>query len=391
MSHLQQSKLKEVPLGFKPTLIISKEIQSQIMYLHNKVKDIEWCGILFYSIVSGTITDPDNLVLKAEKIFLGDIGVGTYTEMSTDETIIDFYDAYPAAMSTPWKQGYIHTHHSMATFFSGTDMQELHDNAGSHNYYLSLIVNHKSEFCAKVAIVAEAEIPETKSSYKFKGNDNAEQFEFKNAGSKSDILMLLDCSIEFEQNEFEKARYEHIKAEKAKVKVYTHHHYPNYGVGFQQPGKGMSKQQFKNQASAWDEGQQLEFFNNNAPHISANSSANVIKDNVILAKEVDEVTFRSFVAKWLALDITNENLVSDNLKVIANMSKQDLRKHVEELSNNLDGFVKDVLFITNYEQFEEIVIRLVGMLKGYGDYKNLDKVIHMLKIDHVIYESSLKK
>jgi len=113
MSHLQ-SKLKEIPLGFKPTLIISKEVQSQIMYLHNKIENIEWCGILFYSIVSGTITDPDNLILKAEKIFLGDIGVGTYTEMSTDETIINFYDKYPEALTVPWKQGYTHTHHSMA-------------------------------------------------------------------------------------------------------------------------------------------------------------------------------------------------------------------------------------------------------------------------------------
>lgn len=387
----QQKKLKELPLSFKPTLIISKEVQSQIMYLHNKVKDIEWCGILFYSIQSGTITDPDNLILKAEKIFLGDIGVGTYTEMSTDETIIDFYDKYPEALTTPWKQGYTHTHHSMNTFFSSVDMQELHDNAGSHNYYLSLIVNHKSEFCAKVAIVAEAEIPETKSSYKFKGNNNAEQFEFKNAGSKSDILILLDCNIEFEQNEFEKLRYEHIKAEKAKVKTFGTPYYHNQNIGFQQSEKGISKYQFKNQASAWDAGVQLDFFNNNAPHIPANSSASVVKNNIILAKEVDEVTFRSFVAKWLALDITNENLISDNLKVISTMDKQEVKKHIEELSNNLDGFVKDVLLITDYEQFEEIVARLVAILKGYGDYKNLDKIIQMLRIDHVIYESSIRK
>lgn len=386
MNHLQ-SKLKEIPLGFKPTLIISKEVQSQIMYLHNKVENIEWCGILFYSIVSGTITDPDNLILKAEKIFLGDIGVGTYTEMSTDETIIDFYDKYPEALTVPWKQGYTHTHHSMDTFFSGTDMQELHDNAGSHNYYLSLIVNHKSKFCAKIAIVAEAEIPETRSSYKFKGNNTAEQFEFKNVGSKSDILMLLDCKIEFEQDEFEKLRYEHIKTEKAKSRAVYHN--LNQGIGFQQPG--ISKQQFKNLASAWNKGNQLEFFNNDAPRISPNSSFNAFKDNIISAKEVDEITFRSFVSKWLALDITNENLISDNLKIISKMSKYEVKKHVEELSDNLNGFVKDILFIDNYEQFEEIVERLFIMLSNYGAYSNLDKITHMLKIDHMVYQHNMKK
>lgn len=386
MNHLQ-SKLKEIPLSFKPTLIISKEVQSQIMYLHNKVENIEWCGILFYSIVSGTITDPDNLILKAEKIFLGDIGVGTYTEMSTDETIIDFYDKYPEALTVPWKQGYTHTHHSMDTFFSGTDMQELHDNAGSHNYYLSLIVNHKSKFCAKIAIVAEAEIPETRSSYKFKGNNTAEQFEFKNVGSKSDILMLLDCKIEFEQDEFEKLRYEHIKTEKAKSRAVYHN--LNQGIGFQQPG--ISKQQFKNLASAWNKGNQLEFFNNDAPRISPNSSFNAFKDNIISAKEVDEITFRSFVSKWLALDVTNENLISDNLKIISKMSKHEVKKHVEELSDNLNGFVKDILFIDNYEQFEEIVERLFIMLSNYGAYSNLDKITHMLKIDHMVYQHNMKK
>ncbi len=271
-------------------------------------------------------------------------------------------------------------------------MQELHDNAGSHNYYLSLIVNHKSNFCAKVAIVAEAEIPETRSSYKFKGNNTAEQFEFKNAGSKSDILMLLDCKIEFEQDEFEKLRYEHIKAEKAKSRiVHTNYHYynPNQDIGFTQPK--ISKQQFKNQASAWNEGNQLEFFNNGAPYISPNSSSSVLKDNIILAKEIDEITFRSFVSKWLALDVTNENLISDNLKIISKMSKHEAKKHVEELSDNLDGFVKDILFIDNYEQFEEIVERLFIMLNNYGAYSNLDKITHMLKIDHMVYQHSLRK
>ena len=42
--------------------------------------------------------------------------------------------------------------HTMNTFFSGTDMQELHDNVANYSpYYLSLIVNLKGEYTAKVA------------------------------------------------------------------------------------------------------------------------------------------------------------------------------------------------------------------------------------------------
>ena len=41
-----------------------------------------------------------------------------------------------------WKVGHIHSHNVMRVFFSGTDMDELHDNAPSHNFYVSLIVNN---------------------------------------------------------------------------------------------------------------------------------------------------------------------------------------------------------------------------------------------------------
>lgn len=42
----------------------------------------------------------------------------------------------------------------MQTFFSGTDKDELLSNAGNYNYYLSLIVNFKHEYTAKIAYQA---------------------------------------------------------------------------------------------------------------------------------------------------------------------------------------------------------------------------------------------
>lgn len=209
----------------KSRLIISKEVQSQIMFLHNKIGDIEWSGLLFYSIVSGDISEPETLVLRANKIYLMDIGVGTYTEFTPDESIIDFYDKYPESVNQKW--GMIHTHHNMATFFSGTDTDELVSNAGSHNFYLSLIVNHKSDFCAKIGIVAEVEL-ETKNKFvfshglSFKNLVNNEKVETK----KEKQLLTIDCVIQFEQDEFEVSRYDSIK--KAKQEAAAKRVYPTY-------------------------------------------------------------------------------------------------------------------------------------------------------------------
>jgi hypothetical protein len=45
----------------------------------------------------------------------------------------------------------------MAVFFSGTDNEELTDNAPNYNYYLSLIVNNKNEYCARIAFIGDIE------------------------------------------------------------------------------------------------------------------------------------------------------------------------------------------------------------------------------------------
>lgn len=47
------------------------------------------------------------------------------------------------------------SHNNMSSFFSGTDMGELHSNSPNHVYYLSLIVNNKGSFVAKLAYVGK--------------------------------------------------------------------------------------------------------------------------------------------------------------------------------------------------------------------------------------------
>lgn len=118
MSYQNQinKKLGELELTDKPKLIISKELQSEIMCLHARIGDVEWSGPVFYKIVSGNINAPGELVLKALHLFPSDVGNAAYTEYTLDEKIIEFYDAHPECDPTQegLKWGHLHTHHNMA-------------------------------------------------------------------------------------------------------------------------------------------------------------------------------------------------------------------------------------------------------------------------------------
>lgn len=208
----------------KAKLIVSTELQNQIKWLHEKVGRYEWCGILFYKLINGDIDKPDELVLKAHSMFPMDIGSEAYTEATLDaESVCDSWESvkehvgndengnpiydidYPA-----WKQGLIHTHHSMETFFSGTDMDELHQTTPMHNYYLSLIVNFNGNWTAKVAYIAKHQ---TKINYK-SVND-----EIREVVNEKEVLVTIDMAIEKEVQEvtvpdFFRTRYESLNEER---------------------------------------------------------------------------------------------------------------------------------------------------------------------------------
>ena len=150
MSKKLNKTSNNITLNTKPSVVISRKIQNQILFLHSKIKSTEWSGILLYKELSGDITDINNLKLSAQDVFLQDIGSSAYTEYTADESIIDMYDNIPEADTM--RTGHIHTHHSMQAFFSGTDASELHDNAIHYDYYLSLIVNFEGTYKAKIAI-----------------------------------------------------------------------------------------------------------------------------------------------------------------------------------------------------------------------------------------------
>jgi len=182
-----------------------ENILHKIKFLCRAISKVEWSGILLYT-VEGSIKKP-----KTVKIILKDIipmqkGSAGYTEYYYNEKrrdnsgyedrMIDYFNDNPEAFEEDWRVGQIHSHNSMGTFFSGTDMGELEDNSASHDFYLSLIVNNWMDFVAKIAFRASEG---TKTIIKYQALDekgNPYTFKSPQKEEKKEKLFVYDCDVQ---------------------------------------------------------------------------------------------------------------------------------------------------------------------------------------------------
>lgn len=183
----------------KIKVVMPEKVLNQIKYLCSEIHAVEWSGILFYSI-DGTITDPANLTLKLESILPMHKGTQSYTEYEFGPEVIEFMEANEEDGAMDWKMAHIHSHNNMGVFFSGTDWSELEDNAPNHNFYLSLIVNNRMDFCAKVCFIADTDTEEIQLSYYAK-DEKGNRYEYgkQAVNTKRDKLIVYDCDIQTPQ------------------------------------------------------------------------------------------------------------------------------------------------------------------------------------------------
>lgn len=179
----------------KVKVVMPEKVLNQIKHLCSEIHAVEWSGILFYSI-DGSIKDPANLTLNLETILPMHKGTQAYTEYEFGTDVMEFM-IDNEAMEKEWKMAHIHSHNNMAVFFSGTDWSELEDNAPNHNFYLSLIVNNKMDFCAKVCFIADTDVEEVTVPYYAK-DEHGNRYKYGNqpVSSKKDKLIVYDCDIE---------------------------------------------------------------------------------------------------------------------------------------------------------------------------------------------------
>jgi len=224
-------------------LLIPQDVQAKIDYICSKVHDVEWSGTLFY-LPNGTIENGD-LSIKVLDIFVQDIGTAAYTEFSTSPDMIGYVAQHLELMEDGIQFGLIHSHQSMPTFFSGTDVATLQEEGNDRNHFVSLIANNAGKYTARVTrkIYTTRKI---KNNYSYFSFNNIKIF---GKGEKEETIEEIEwfnLKITSEQSsEFSEIaeRLEEIKAAKEAARVLSAKSAPftQPYAGGQYPYMGQSK------------------------------------------------------------------------------------------------------------------------------------------------------
>jgi hypothetical protein len=333
----------------KGKLIISKELQAEIMYLHSKISDVEWSGVLLFKVISGGIDDIENLVIKAHHVFPQDVGTSGYTEYKFDEDTIDMYDEIPGAEDM--KIGHIHSHHNMQTFFSATDTSELEDNAPNHNYYLSLIVNHKSQPCAKIAFISEST-----ETITYRGPNGKKK---KVTYAPEPSLSIIDMDIVFESVDTFRERVNKLIIARneitSKARVITTSPYANYG------GYG-GNSQFGRYADVPQRGR-FHDWDTYDDDKKASQPTKQLQLNVFGQTKTLLSGMSDFLPKLVALDLNYKGTVGEFFRTADKLDEAEMELYVAMVDDSaVEYFEKFFKFYPTDEEISRVSLALLKVL-----------------------------
>jgi proteasome lid subunit RPN8/RPN11 len=174
-------------LNGTPLINLSPQVVNIERYLCGKYPDLEWCGILFYT-EEGSITDPDNYTINVKYLYPMDVGTSGFTSIENYEEVLDAIDKYPELEDM--RQGFIHSHNSMDTFFSGTDVNQLVDAIKDYDYFLSIITNNAAEYMARISFEYEVDAKIGVNKYKSEIKNEAAYYQ-------CDVNVTYDAIDEF--------------------------------------------------------------------------------------------------------------------------------------------------------------------------------------------------
>lgn len=183
------------------------------MYLCQKVHDTEWSGVLFIRQLKGDLDNPDTLEFEAIDMFLMDIGTPGYTSFEYGPDLVDAYDQNDALMEDGVRTAMIHSHHTMGTFFSPTDKEELEDNTPEDvDMYLSLIVNNKLTWDCKISMFGKRKV--TSQGWFKKLGSKVFNYNMKDEREEK-VLYIIDVKVFLENLENTARRVEQLLEQKA--------------------------------------------------------------------------------------------------------------------------------------------------------------------------------
>lgn len=196
------------PTSFK--MFIPAKVENKIRILLNSIYNIEWSGVLFYT-YTGSFENND-LLITCEDIYPMNIGSSVYTEFENTPDIAGYivdnqlFDCC---------QALIHSHHSMQTWFSSTDISTLQSEGNETIHFVSLIVNNAGEYNAaitrKVKATFEGDMVEEFESY------NGEKItKTSKTIQQKEMIMYHPLIVEVEKGDYTTDLYSRIKELKDK-------------------------------------------------------------------------------------------------------------------------------------------------------------------------------
>lgn len=231
--------------SFKAKVILTKDYVYDITRLHSLVpKNTEWSGILIYDEVSGSIETKD-LVVKVLGVHLCHIGDVTSTEYLESEHFLKADERF-YIIEDNLKRGITHTHHSMKTFFSGTDMSDLRNNIRCFKdggYLLSIVNNYENDYCGKIAIYGETTVQEPIYSNvtevnTFRGYSTSvnKQLVTSYKEVKKEGIGYIECTFEYEADDIVdsniKEMLDKYNEAKSKVTKFAHNGFSTANQGW---------------------------------------------------------------------------------------------------------------------------------------------------------------
>ncbi len=179
--------------------------------------------------VEGAIAD-DTLRINVIDLILKDVGTAGYTEYDWGTTLADYFegneDKWPVMFFS------IHSHHTMGVHPSGVDDKHLYDNIENFPFHLSVIVNNKLDFNARIAtdmFVTNVKMRAMDSSYTEKEVNN----------SRIILEYSLPVTLGSVSNEFEEEFNAIVKAKTPQAPIYDPM-YRNYPIDFSKRTEGLN-------------------------------------------------------------------------------------------------------------------------------------------------------
>lgn len=228
---MSNNKPKEVLSEHKAKVVVSRYLMQQIQYLHAHCpRGTEWSGLLIWQLTKGSIEDLTNLEIRAEAVFPMDYGDASFTSFEGNEdwmkTFQQFPQIDPITPQAGWYIGKIHSHHTMSTYHSQTDKNDLYENAPKLPMFLSLICNYAGDFDCELAISMEVEKTLLERvTWKLKGW-KAKQKKIEKTTDDNKLVYLIKCEITKEEAQMDEWMIEQCVHLKTKPKATSGYQYP---------------------------------------------------------------------------------------------------------------------------------------------------------------------